>query len=333
MLYVSRENGEEFGVVDTDDGVESTVHFEDLEEAAKLGVKVYGVRATKNGDISVVPCRKPMAYQINCAKASMLLGVNIQTYEGAIMSIKIDWSVCKPGTRIRLSEYGYAVVSSIVETVFPCGASIVFVVDDYCLMMNSYFRSFLMQGMVKIDITECDNPWNVYQVYDVWSTRTKLPVEEAIIDRPERQNKWAAYGVVACGFWNSRVKYSKESIEFVESKFMDSFKHTALVMKLPCHIDTAALRSYRRHLWQDNDFWKSKPTEYKFVKMYDGWSVFSFFDNFESEVIEVDHLVKFKWLWNYLRYFGENKEIQNLYVQLVNRLNEEIWRVWGDALC
>lgn len=98
-----------YGVVDTDDNVETIVPFIDmLYIIDDLNIPIEGIISHRGARayIDTVPYQDMRYCSALQAKTKTLLGVDIHTYEGEVTAIIPDRKVMKDGTRIRLSEFG-----------------------------------------------------------------------------------------------------------------------------------------------------------------------------------------------------------------------------------
>lgn len=116
MLFVSRVvDGLKFGIVDTDDGTETLVYRDELNDAVLIhhvdikGVKIGYNRGLHHNTpfIKEIMAQQDMRQYTNLqAKTKTLLGVEVRVYDGEITAILADTRVAKDGVRVRLSDFG-----------------------------------------------------------------------------------------------------------------------------------------------------------------------------------------------------------------------------------
>lgn len=164
MLYISRHIGQaKYGVVDSDDGVETVCTYGDLHEyVIGLGLDIKGVQVTEVVSRGKL---KPMIQRVDVyqdasfvtrsqAKMKVLSGVDVKTYGDQVVAINIGKGGLPKKTELRLSDYGTSCGEYIFQrmTTLTNGA-LVIKLDDNIALTSKSLRYCFDRGVV-IDTSE-----------------------------------------------------------------------------------------------------------------------------------------------------------------------------------
>lgn len=116
VLYISRLVNDpvvdvKYGVVDTDDDVETLVGLEKLSDIViRKHMHIEGVIVdTSDSGLylkDAVPYQDMRYYSAKQAKAKTMLGVDVRVWRNIITGVLADGTIAKTDVRIRLSDYG-----------------------------------------------------------------------------------------------------------------------------------------------------------------------------------------------------------------------------------
>lgn len=192
MLFLSRWTSHDtFGVVDTDDGVEVIVTWDDIKSLVSSGkIVIRGIDTVSNATYF----RTYQPYDTISAKQSKLYalyGVDIKVWQSWISSVVITGSSRQ--CRVRLSEFGRRLSALILKDCDDNHANVVLVLDDKVKVGTQSLRQFFKYCV--LDITEVTNNRIYERVYKEMTLR--YPDWDAfIIDRPERMDYFKALAVL-----------------------------------------------------------------------------------------------------------------------------------------
>lgn len=201
MLYVSRMvDYDKYGVVDTDDDVETVVTTKELSELVyKYGLDIKGTVKHEKAYLetlrNVIPYQDKRYYSPLQSKTKTLLGVDVRTYKGEIVRIMATGGVTKGDTEIRLSDFGERMSGrAVVQWDYnPANLKLVLVVDDKIQLeqpypsVTSYGQIWDIREMKRESIAEAmyrellNSP---YIDYTVWGSHIR--------DSKDRESYWRA---------------------------------------------------------------------------------------------------------------------------------------------
>lgn len=196
MLYLSRHIGPfEFGVVDSDDDVETKVSMVQLKNiACEKGLKIAGVHVAPTGlscsrsITKVIPYKYPAYQTVDCVKAYAVLGVGVTLWRDHIVSIeRFDGY---SDIVLRLSDYGSILADKFLSrsTMFRDERKMTLVFDD-SLTLLPYALINLVHGYsfynVFLDIRAVRNVNLVRCIYETVGDKSA----DAIIDAEDRKRK------------------------------------------------------------------------------------------------------------------------------------------------
>lgn len=151
MLYISRiypadNSASLYGVVDTDDDVETLVTYSELNEATGLmNLHIEGVELDEYVS-EIIPYQDKRYYSNKQLRAKMLLGVDIRTYKDEVSAILLDNRILKDNTKIVLSEFGKR-ISGVAEIGFTSMRGphnkLIIVLDDKIEIYGDALRIFI----------------------------------------------------------------------------------------------------------------------------------------------------------------------------------------------
>ena len=198
MLYVSRYLGNDnYGVVDSDDGVETIVTAEEILHYIKdLNLEIAGVVPVRKGRwkkiIGILDIR-PYAFKRSGLqlKTQMLLGVDVGVYDDEITEVNINNEVAQEMVRVRVSDFAHRMYWGTPVRWSKWGQShIVFVLDDSVTMWGEYPR--LNNWAIHWDISEVTNVHLMHEVYLELAAYhyDRCAYDDCVINTPERDAFW-----------------------------------------------------------------------------------------------------------------------------------------------
>lgn len=321
MLYVSMEYSMgEYEVFDTDDESRTPVNFETLVEATRLGVVIEGVKKVGPGEIEVSVYKNPESVQRMQAKAKILYGIDIEVHHDVISYIFWDDATVTSGARINLSKFGRRIGNCALQVGIRHRAHITLVLDDSIKVGQSSLYRYYNCGVI-LDITAVTDEKAINFIYDEWLySESRRPIEEFIIDRPERLEKLQACGVIMKGYDTPVMKsWRNETLDYIQKRFIKEFK---ALSEMDFYIHNGeesrtALSKTRQKLRVHRDFWMSpKVKDYTTVRRADGLKVFNYMLKILS--CDVDAVNRFYYYMVYVD-SPRNELIRKRYVNLVTR--------------
>lgn len=229
MLYISRIYGgvgrygskPEYGVVDSDDGVETVVSFDDLRRiCVDTGLQVLGVHkylrhvgagtCVEKGNMivsigSIVPYQPPETMTIHQNKLLAMYGIRLSTYKDLITCIETTRKDADSviAFRLRLSQFGSRCADHILgyQTINSVMYELTLVLDDNCPFTDTTFFEAPVKleesgGGIKFDVCECTDSDKIFKLYLKAAKTLKSvhkPLEDirlSIIDMPFRYNQF-----------------------------------------------------------------------------------------------------------------------------------------------
>lgn len=196
MLYISRfVDPRQFGVVDTDDGVENLVRYADLYTANNLGLDIVGAEPDRLDEIFIHQPVETMSRQQ--VKTRTLLGVDVKIYNNEITNILLC-DIQEPVT-IRLSDYASACAGYILTgNDQGNGHKLTLVLDEKCRFSQytwqvqpllNFYAYVGVHGMgVKFDLREL-NEGSARIFYNTVFTGNKAELFASVIDIEGRTSR------------------------------------------------------------------------------------------------------------------------------------------------
>lgn len=186
------DSEEAYGVVDTDDDVETFINWTDLMNAVEIyGLTIEGVITDKEDSqiVQVIPYQDMRYCSRHQVKTKVLTGVDVRTYKGEITAIIPSADITKDGTRIRLSEFAPKMSDAVYVNWSPVGRSegpLILVVDDNIKIYGDY-----------TNIVFCDETWDISEVtnHEMAIMLRQCVIDYSLdagvlIDRTERPFGW-----------------------------------------------------------------------------------------------------------------------------------------------
>ena len=204
MLYISRrviqdaemDDSLSFGVVDTDDGVETIVSEDQLEYIVnELHISVKGVADERRFGLIVHPYQVPSTASRLQVKFKTLEKISLLTYNNAVTDVYWKSDELRHDVQLRLSDFGDQLDDVFLYSKMEDkGPLVTFVLDDKLMVIRAYaFHSGVMSpsfvreapgwvsfGM-KFDLREMTRESMVENVYRQLTTFSKES-RRAIID-------------------------------------------------------------------------------------------------------------------------------------------------------
>lgn len=201
MLYISRYIGQtKYGVVDSDDGVETVCTYADLMDyVLKMGLDIKGVVLTTNYSRG-----KPrqMIKNVNVyqnqdfvtreqAKMKVLGGVDVKTFDNQIVSITISPNGLQNKVELRLSDYGTTCGEYIFSRISGVrDGKLVIILDDNILLNSKSLKYFSERGII-VNTTEVTSRKMVEYVARELATGGRwlsITAFDSVIDVPNRMD-------------------------------------------------------------------------------------------------------------------------------------------------
>lgn len=200
MLYISRiTDSKYYGVVDTDDNVETVVHG-DILKAIVLSqhIPIEGVQVNHHPSmpriIGVVPYQDPATYTQLQVKTKTLKGVEVRTYKDEITAIICNSNTTKRVTYIRLSDFASYIGKEFVLNWKPMFTTkkLVLVLDDKikCRGMPPRINLFRACWDIREMVSSPEFVDEMYKtlIYDELVSTVDWNI--FLIDNEERIKKW-----------------------------------------------------------------------------------------------------------------------------------------------
>lgn len=206
MLFISRYCGgtewqPDFGVVDTDDGVEEVVCYDELDRVCvDYDLDIAGVTYLRKHPIveleNIIPWQAPSSISALQAKLAALYGIHTTIWNGMITSITWGNSAASSPATIRLSNLGHSCADYLLNScMFYQRHIATFVLDDSVTITGDTFKilSSLTIGMdglgAAFDLREVSDDSVAKKVYlCVYEGEENEPYTD-IIDSSERKRR------------------------------------------------------------------------------------------------------------------------------------------------
>ena len=222
MLFISRFIGpDQYGVVDTDDGVEQVVDFSELYSAVCVdGLEIMGARKKDSSmsEASVMIAQPKETVSRMQTKAKILLNVDIKVYKNMITSIRWKRTDDDDLVDIRLSDFGTHVADYVLARNIAFGGcyKVCLVLDNKLTYSpNAFCRRFFEHDIIGkngigviFDLRELSD-LNAMQVYKMLYTGKESEMSGGILDKTVRMDKVA------------RMRYKKDT--FAIKRSFDEF--------------------------------------------------------------------------------------------------------------
>lgn len=210
MLFVSRLIGSNYGVADTEDGVEEKVDAMRLHNyVIDLNIPIAGVIPSDDENVfPVISVYQPLETMTQLqVKTEMLLGVSVKVYKDAISSISWDCKRISKPVAIRLSDFAKGCHDGILVNsgVKAYRHILTLILDD---KVDFTMRSFRVpfggnlgeNGLgIIFNVKELTDASRVKLLYDIMFRYSDDPdIYKTIIDSPERMRAMvdSHYGIV-----------------------------------------------------------------------------------------------------------------------------------------
>lgn len=327
MLYVSRVIPVgKFGVVDTDDGVETVVSWMDIRRYVRdyhLEIMGVEVKQTDHGLVvgAVEPYQAKEHYSALQAKTQALRGVDIHTYNGEITGIYINCKLIKNGYVLHLSKYGKSVTQGVIirHTNKEYFQNRVVIVLD-----NGIVNYHTMPPVCMNNIT-----WDIRSLPDKVVESMYLELMDSSVIRPAQWDKFIIDSPERIAFWKCLKLLDKKdaSAEYFDAVLSSVKDKQALTDKVAdaCINDFRAVASMESItiLPVYRDGFKEVMRKYNmcigksdFKSMWENLSrVFAMLE--ASSTMGYESLKRFE---NFLLYFDAPKDIQDLFITLCTNI-------------
>lgn len=205
MLYISRyiqDNhiGEDcYGVVDTDDGKEEVLTWEELEHDIiryKLDIKGCKVNkgfAGKGFLEDIIPWQDPQYLTRKQVKLKALAGIDVRVWKDEISYIQLNSEVMQPRYRLRLSEFGKYIngrgTIQPMDSIMRSSCRLVAVLDDSIDFVGKFPRA---RHWICWDISDVTS-MEVVEAFGEEMIRSGISVDRwdlYVTDRNNRLNCW-----------------------------------------------------------------------------------------------------------------------------------------------
>ena len=207
MLYISRcVTSQSFGVVDTDDNVETVVGAKEIEHFVdELGIVIKGAAwtdsPTRVDGFHIAPYQSPETMTGAQVKLKMLYGVDLVIYNGVIVSISVDPRKLTKSISVRLSDFATVCGTCILDwtLIDNAGYKLTLVLDDKLEGID--YRTFSTPESalgiqheaehIILDVHEMTNDELVELIYD--SAAGVLDESDIVDDKSRSERIWAMF--------------------------------------------------------------------------------------------------------------------------------------------
>lgn len=331
MLYVSRYVGQtKYGVVDTDDGVETVVSFQDLADYVLVdGLDIKGVNidyiVRRNKQVPFV--RSITVYQEGSfltarqAKTKTLKGIDVIVNNGRIAQITVGNGGLKQETRLKLSDYGTSCGEYILKNLnYLRDNRLIIELDDGIAVGPKTFKYYVNRGVV-LDMTAVKNSKTVeYIAHELSSSERWLENPIApVIDTPQRMDFYIAETILNRSI-NSlpQIKSIRELVSdpvavnaLIAKKHRSEFKGVSRAQFLPGRYFRGARDTKRFVGWLAGFGWLTKCDNYETLVNKNCINILACLR--ECSTCNNNVLLRFE---NYIRFFTPTDEIKKAFVQL-----------------
>lgn len=204
MLYISRYvRRDSFGVVDTSDGVEEVVTYDELHHiCTDLGIDVCGVELVEVDNLMHLGCVEP--YQMNeyvrpnQTKLRMIHKIEVRTYKSIVTNIVWNNNDIVVPVRIKLSDLGRVCGDCVFSGNYHSGVhKVTLVLDDSVEILDSAFKvrmtddSFMsVNGVgVMIDVRGIKSEDKALKAYRSFFNGDVATLVRSVIDNLERKDR------------------------------------------------------------------------------------------------------------------------------------------------
>lgn len=205
MLFISRRIGYgNYGIVDTDDGVEEIAGVGMIARAITSGVEIQGVTVvvvahSMQGALvdDIRPYQLPSELTQLQAKVNLLKKVEVTTYHSAITSIRLRSKEIQEPVVLRLSDFGNRCMDCVLQGNIRSGQhKLTLILDNkielediaFCLPSSDNGSSVGVHGVgVKFDVREVRYNRVVENVYRAVYAGNSLELWDTIIDSERRK--------------------------------------------------------------------------------------------------------------------------------------------------
>lgn len=330
LLYISRYIGEKYGIIDTDDNVETAVTWRELRRILLLGIDIVGVNYAISDDcgtkkltvLGIEPHQVSSSITGKLAKLKALSGVDIRLRGDTIISISWNADTVKSKTRVRLSDYASAIGDHAFDNSrYKNDTEVIFILDDKIKTTRASFADFFNSCSVA-DITEVTNQKTINNLYGAFIDQAKQSsvinfIDDHIIDADEdRLRRYQAVGAVYAFNHPSGVVFTELDKAFVSDHFRGRFLRLCQAKiafadtpkaKMMLQLHLVALR---KHI----DFWYSTQSDFTTVFSKDNCRIL--------RILQEASMLNPKSLWlltSYLTIFRSDGEIKSAYVDFCKR--------------
>lgn len=331
MLYISRCVGMgKYGVVDTDDGVETICEHSELwEYCVNMGIDVKGVvlqttmvRNRPKLSIHHVEVYQGAETTKGQLKMKLFQGIDVKTYNGEIVAFDYDPNLVPQGIQVRLSEFG----SKCGEYLFKRGCYtdkifLTIILDDNIVLHGKSFKYFYERG-VALDIREVRSKRTIGYICRELCSKgiNNIKLDKLVIDHPARMEYYRGEILLHCGPPRSGpvvnniadlVQNAEEVNRLVTKKHRAEFKSVAAAQFVSNGYDPWGGK------YKDFAQWLKRYKHYIELPDYDLY-IGSRMHEIVPILAEVTTsnksvLLRFQ---NYVTYFNVEQELKDAYVQV-----------------
>lgn len=345
MLYISRFIGtHRYGVVDTEDGVETSVSQYELEEYVMgLGIKIAGVglgERTRHGRRERY-IERVRVYQNTDhitreqAKLGLLRGVELKLNDSQIVSLSWDAGKIECNQKLRLSDFGTSCSDSILRDapLLSTSHQLILVLDDNIKLSKSTFAGAYTHAAA-IDVREVTQFSAVSMVYECYLKKPNIigSLESFILDNKPRQDYFRGVIVLNVGLGAayklaSLVNDCREVTDKIARKYKRQFDAVSRAKYLAIQNDRWAASAKRYYSWVCapqyryflDDAEMILENRLYFVKIFEAMS--------ELSTVDKNVLVRFE---NFMLNFEPVPEINEMFARFVERASKFIIE-YGDS--
>lgn len=182
MLYVSRFIGDNYGVVDTDDDVETVISHDYLESIINQGLLIKGVETSGRCPNKVILKVRPVVYRdkAKAVKSFFCYGYEVIVNAGRIVAIGVKGKKSDANVEIRLSNFAKVVGDDILRYLPKRHSPLILVLDDSLEFSLSSFKSWYDRG-VFLDLRELKSVEKAEMFYSVFTDVNSPLVPSAML--------------------------------------------------------------------------------------------------------------------------------------------------------
>lgn len=291
MLYVSRLIGDNIGVVDTDDDVETVISRDYLKSVINSGLVIKGVETSGRCPTKSIVKIHPVLYRdkAKSIKSLFFYGFEIVVNGGRIVAVNAKGKKSNEKVYIRLSNFSKIIGDDILSRLPRSHTPLVFILDDSVEFSASSFSYWYARGVV-LDIRELKSEEKVDMIYsaftDVDSPAAPSDMFQCLIDDQSRMSGYTALAYTLrgtkCDQWYQKQRLLSPASLISDHKFASAF----LFKRLRSAVEQLADSEF-----EGKSGIYAEETKWNFIRQYGG-----------VDVDEIDMRIAIDDGWPFARY-------------------------------